>query len=279
MDRNECNLLLQLFIDGLPDSAVVLLDADGNVLSWNAGAERILGYDAGEIVGRHFSHFHIKDDPGSTRPSAALEAAVSNGRFEETGRRLHKDRREVELTSLLMPLRGAEGKLLGFGNLMRATNPMPVLDVPILEMPVLAMPAPDLPPPVVVYLAPPRSRQKILVVDDDDRVRDVAHSQLTSLGYDVVVAGDGAEAIEILKRVTDIDLLFTDVVMPGGMTGREVARQAQLVRPGLKVLFTSGYFEGALVREGTMEESVLFLVKPYRKKELAQKVGEVLGAR
>ncbi|CAN5918459.1 hypothetical protein BH11PSE3_BH11PSE3_24130 [soil metagenome] len=286
MERNQCNLLLELFIEGLPDSAVILLDADGNILSWNAGAESILGYDRSEIVGRHFSHFHIKDDPGSTRPSAALEAAVSKGRFEETSRRLHKDRREIEVRSLLMPLRDAHKKLVGFGNLLLSTNPVPVFATPDLATPILAMPtlaAPVLPTPLPAPtprepspLFPPPLREKILVVDDDERVRDVALNQLISLGYEVIVAADGAEAIEILERVDDIDLLFTDVVMPGGMTGREVARQARLIRPGLKVLFTSGYFEGALVREGTIEESVLFLVKPYRKKELAQKVAEVL---
>ena len=73
-------------------------------------------------------------------------------------------------------------------------------------------------------------------------------------------------------------MLFTDVVMPGGMSGGDVAKQARLVRPDLKILFASGYFEGALVRDGNIAASTHFLVKPYRKKELAVKMHEVLNS-
>ena len=74
----------------------------------------------------------------------------------------------------------------------------------------------------------------------------------------------------------DVDLLFVDVMMPNGMSGRDCAEQAKALRPGLKVLFASGYFEGALVQRGDMDEAVQFLVKPYRKKDLAEKVQQVL---
>ena len=92
------------------------------------------------------------------------------------------------------------------------------------------------------------------------------------------MASNGPDALEILARTPDIDLLFTDVVMPGGLNGREVAEEARKIRPGLKVLFTSGYFEGALVRDGALETSVRLLVKPYRKKELAEKIEDVLAS-
>jgi len=80
----------------------------------------------------------------------------------------------------------------------------------------------------------------------------------------------------MMAREPRIDLLFTDVVMPGGMNGREVAEEARLIDPRLKVLFTSGYFEGALLRNGNLDANVQLLIKPYRKKELAQKVQDAL---
>ena len=100
--------------------------------------------------------------------------------------------------------------------------------------------------------------------------------QLTSLGYRVIAAPGGAEALELMRHVPDVDLLFVDVMMPNGISGRECAEQARAMRPGLKVLFSSGYFEGALVQRGELDAATEFLVKPYRKKDLAEKVQEVL---
>ena len=100
--------------------------------------------------------------------------------------------------------------------------------------------------------------------------------QLTSLGYRVISASSGAEALALLERDDGVDLLFTDVVMPGEMAGRMLAAKAIEMRPGLKVLFASGYFEGALLGKGQLESDVQFLAKPYRRKELAEKIEEVL---
>jgi CheY-like chemotaxis protein len=117
----------------------------------------------------------------------------------------------------------------------------------------------------------------ILVVEDDREVRSVAANQLMALGYRVVEAEDGKAALELLRQDQPIDLLFTDVVMPGGMTGPDLARDARGVRPTLKVLFTSGYAEAALRKNtaGVGEHGSL-LNKPYRKEDLARKVREVL---
>jgi CheY-like chemotaxis protein len=122
---------------------------------------------------------------------------------------------------------------------------------------------------------PHQGSETILVVDDDDQVREGVSHQLTSLGYKAVVASSGREALEILARDSHIDLLLTDVVMPG-LNGRQVAEEGRLIRPNLKVLFTSGYFEGALQRNGSLDANVHLLVKPYRKKRLAEKVQEAL---
>ncbi len=125
-------------------------------------------------------------------------------------------------------------------------------------------------------VSPEAVRAQILVVDDNDDVRDVAVRQLASLGYRVIAASSGAEALEILASGVDIDLLFTDVVMPSGLNGREVVEKARHHRPGLKVLFTSGYFEGTSSRTGEAGPAVEFILKPYRKKDLAEKVRAVL---
>jgi two-component SAPR family response regulator len=95
----------------------------------------------------------------------------------------------------------------------------------------------------------------------------------------VISVSSGSEALDILARVADVDLMFTDVVMAGGMYGGELSEEAKRIRPGLKMLFASGYFEGALVRDGHIEAKRQFLVKPYRKKELALKVEEVLSSK
>ncbi|MEX2200756.1 MAG: ATP-binding protein [Dongiaceae bacterium] len=119
-------------------------------------------------------------------------------------------------------------------------------------------------------------RERILLVEDDELVRDHVARQLSSLGYDVVTARDGSEAIDVLKRGDHFDLLFTDVVMPGGIGGRQLAEAAQKLRPDLPVLFTSGYTENAIVHNGRLDPGVHLLQKPYRRQDLATKVRAVL---
>jgi len=119
--------------------------------------------------------------------------------------------------------------------------------------------------------------EKILVVEDDELVREYVSASLLGLGYKVVEAESGPKAIEALKQMTDVDLLFTDIVLPGGMNGRELADAAQELRPDLKVLFTSGYTEDAIVHHGRLDPEVELLSKPYRRTQLAEKLRKVLG--
>ena len=118
----------------------------------------------------------------------------------------------------------------------------------------------------------------VLVVEDNADVRRMVVSQLRSLGYVVMEAGDGTEALEVLRSSTPVDLLFTDVVMPGGWLGPDLAREARRLRPGIKVLLSSGYAEAAMDSGGHGGATEAVLHKPYRKKDLAQKVREVLSA-
>lgn len=118
--------------------------------------------------------------------------------------------------------------------------------------------------------------EHVLVVEDDPLVRDHVISLLRSLGYRVTGAASGPVAIEIIHQLPDIDLLFTDVVMPGGMNGPQLAKATKELRPDIKILFTSGYTENAIVHHGRLDRGVELLSKPYRRQELATKVRKVL---
>jgi CheY-like chemotaxis protein len=114
-------------------------------------------------------------------------------------------------------------------------------------------------------------------VEDDELVRRLARDQLTSLGYEVIEAANGPQALELIRGTRTIDLLFTDVVMPGGMSGRQLSEEASKVRPALKVLYTSGYAENAIVHHGRLDPGVQLLGKPYRRTELAKKIRDILA--
>ncbi|MFA6966481.1 PAS domain S-box protein [Bosea sp. (in: a-proteobacteria)] len=123
----------------------------------------------------------------------------------------------------------------------------------------------------------PRGSETILVVEDDARVRRVAVARLADIGYGVIEAGTGAEALRLLAARPEVKLLFTDIVMPGGMTGDELAKTARALRPDLKILFTSGFAEPSLAgRELSAEGS--WLKKPYTARQLALRLRELLDA-
>ena len=121
-----------------------------------------------------------------------------------------------------------------------------------------------------------RADEVVLVVEDDATVLRLAVQLLTQLGYQTLEARDGPEALAMLERNGRIDLLFTDVVLPKGMTGTVLAREAQRRRPQLKVLYMSGYTANAIVHHGVLDKGVHLLTKPFRKVELARKVRQVL---
>jgi CheY-like chemotaxis protein len=111
--------------------------------------------------------------------------------------------------------------------------------------------------------------QKILVVEDQEAVRAVACGFLTDFGYDVVEAEDGFQALSKLQEDPDIDLMFSDIVMPGGMNGFDLAQAASGMRPELKIVHTSGYPKGAMVHQDEPRFKQGFIImKPYRREEL-----------
>jgi len=109
--------------------------------------------------------------------------------------------------------------------------------------------------------------ETILVVEDDDMVRAYVENELKALGYRVIATSNGPAALDVLRQPGDVHLLFTDVVMPGGMFGPELARQATGLRPGLKVLFTSGYSQSPVKTPDQIGARIL--TKPFRRKDLA----------
>ncbi|BAM89630.1 putative sensor histidine kinase with a CHASE3 and a response regulator receiver domain [Bradyrhizobium oligotrophicum S58] len=119
---------------------------------------------------------------------------------------------------------------------------------------------------------PPRGEETIFIVEDDPLVQDFVVSQLQSLGYKTITASTGVEALAKIDSGQSFDLLFTDVIMPGGVNGKELAEEALRQRPGTKVLYTSGYTDNAMVEHGRIDQAALLLTKPYRKSELAQMI-------
>jgi PAS domain S-box-containing protein len=118
--------------------------------------------------------------------------------------------------------------------------------------------------------------ETVLVVEDEESVRTLAQVILQRVGYKVLPAKDGREALEIFESQGDpIDLLLTDVIMPG-MNGRELAERLTRVQPGIKVLYMSGYTDNSVVHRGILDKGVAFLQKPFTPKDLARKVREML---
>jgi CheY-like chemotaxis protein len=119
-------------------------------------------------------------------------------------------------------------------------------------------------------------RETILVVEDDPAVRETVVATLAGLGYRVLKAHDGESALTLLRSGVQIDLLFTDVVMPGPVKITELARQAKVLLPKIEILFTSGYTQNAIVHGGRLDPGVELISKPYSRNELAKKVRRML---
>jgi signal transduction histidine kinase len=122
----------------------------------------------------------------------------------------------------------------------------------------------------------PDGSETVLVVEDDDMVRAYVESELKTLGYRVIASSNGPAALEVLRQRGDIHLLFTDVVMPGGMFGPELARQAIALRPDLKVLFTSGYSQNPVKTPDGVDARIL--TKPFKRQDLAAMLRSALSA-
>jgi len=120
--------------------------------------------------------------------------------------------------------------------------------------------------------------ETILVVEDDDSLREFSTAALIELGYRVISAKSAPRALELLDRNSNIDLLFTDVVLPDGKNGRQLADEARRRRPGLRVLYTSGYTRNAIVHHGRLDRGINFIGKPFTFEQLARQVRAILDS-
>ena len=126
----------------------------------------------------------------------------------------------------------------------------------------------------------PHGRATVLLVEDEPGVREIAVAILEDLGYRVLEAADGEDALRVFgTHAAAIDLLLTDVVLPGKMRGREIAERVTAMRPEVKVLYMSGYTENSIVHHGRLDDGVQFISKPFKREDLARKVADVLGRR
>ena len=123
------------------------------------------------------------------------------------------------------------------------------------------------------------AHETILVVEDDPLVKGYVIAQLGSMGYQTLFAADGPAALALVEQGAAFDLLFTDVIMPGGMNGRQLVDAVRKRRPDVRVLYTSGYSETALAHEGQLDSDIVLLRKPYRKSDLSRKIREALDGR
>jgi PAS domain S-box-containing protein len=132
----------------------------------------------------------------------------------------------------------------------------------------------DIPAPSVCR--PDEGSETILCVEDDPMVQKYVFAQLEGLGYKVLLAGNAAEALSIVDNGQPFDLLFTDIIMPGPINGFQLAKAVAARRPGIKVLFTTGFEDGTFESDGPLAPDTLLLAKPYQRNELAGKIRDAL---
>jgi len=125
----------------------------------------------------------------------------------------------------------------------------------------------------------PGSGETVLVVDDEPSVRMLIVEVLEELGYLAIEAGEGPAALKLLQSVPRVDLLITDLALPGGVDGRELADRARTLKSGIRVLFITGYAENAVISNGQLEPGVQLLHKPFSIQVLASRIKDILSRR
>jgi len=241
------------------DAAVVGFDNAGYVNEWNAAASRLFGYRYDAIIGQPIGAFYKERDGDITAGRKLLDDVVLWGNSEITKILTTRTGDPVKVQLSLWRVLDAAGQPASFSMTVREDGSRG-------------------PRAAAGDGAAPQTRAaRILLVDDNDEIRATIEEQLRGLGHEVVSARSGEDALALLGRGEHFDLLFTDVMMPGGMGGQDLTERARQLRPNLKVLFVSGYHQVALETRGDLAEGVVFLAKPYRKAQLANALDLVLA--
>jgi len=205
-----------------------------------------VGMDAG-ILSRVFEPFFTTKDAGK---GTGLGLSQVYGFVRQSGGhvRVYSEVGQGTTVKLYLPRLTAEAAV--------AASPAPVRDISLLK-----------------------GTETVLLVEDDEGVRAYSSGVLRELGYRVIEASDAASALKAMEMEPAIDLLFTDVVLPGGMHGRMLADAARQRRPGVPVLFTSGYTRNSITHNGRLDPGVQLVTKPFSYQELAERVRRALDAR
>jgi CheY-like chemotaxis protein len=124
-----------------------------------------------------------------------------------------------------------------------------------------------------------RGSETVLLVEDDPDVRAFSIEALGELGYTVIAAVDAHSALQLLRNHPEVDLLFTDIGLPGGTNGRQLVEQARQIRRDLRVLFTTGYARNAIIHDGRLDPGVELITKPFTQESLATRLRDILDAR
>ena len=211
--------LVRRFVDELSDYAIVVVDKADRIVTWNAGAQALLGYGIDEAVGASFSQLYVRMNPAATETETSVTRAAQWGRHETNRALVRKDGIRFQANIVVRPITDAERTVIGFGLILHDIDRSRRLAAAVPEL------------VAGIGAAPRRGLARILVVDDNEGVLGIATAtdQLTSLGYSVIAATNGADALELLRQDDRIELLFTDVVMPGELAGLAVDRQSRIL--------------------------------------------------
>jgi PAS domain S-box-containing protein len=213
----------RLLVENVIDYAIYMLDTEGRITNWNSGAERIKGYSASDVLGRHFSLFYTLEEILAGTPARALETARRDGRYDAESWRLRKDGTRF-WAGVVIDAVYDEGVLVGFAKITR-----------------------DLTERRETQLQLEQSREQLFQSQKMEAV-----GQLTGgLAHD----------------------------LPGGMSGRQLAEAVRLQRPGLKVLFITGYAEVAVTGSAMLEPGTYLLTKPFAIDALAARITSILTER
>lgn len=254
--RNDAGLMAAI-VAGCGD-AIMAQSLDGAIIAWNEAAERLLGWSADAILERPASLVVPEAHRAAERESVARLRAGAHVVHLETAR-LHRDGMLVPVAASFSPIQRPGKGMVGIATILRDLGAQEEAGRP-------AMAAAD---------AAERTAT-LLLVEDDAALLDLLQETLARAGHRVIAATDGRMALGLLQMHPEVSAVVSDIVMPNGVSGLLLAREAQRLRPHIPVLLMSGHSPEEIGRLGSTE-GFPFLVKPFRPDELTREVSHLLS--